>query len=58
MGQQPFLKLKIKKSDNKLLNADFINKYGLYLPNHAKLNLDDINYICKNLTKIAEPIFF
>lgn len=57
MGQQPFLK-KFKKFNNQLINAKFINEYGIYLPNHANLSLNDINYICNIFSKVAEPIFF
>ena len=58
MGNQPFLKLKTYKYKNNLPNAEFIDRYGLYLPNHAKFNFNDIDYICKNFTQIAKPIFF
>jgi CDP-4-dehydro-6-deoxyglucose reductase, E1 len=57
MGQQPFWRKKAK--NNSLLpNAEFINQYGLYLPNHANLSFKDIDYICKNFNYCAKPIFF
>ena len=57
MGQQPFLK-KIIKNNNDLINANFVDKNGIYLPNHANLQPFEINKICKFLNKYAEPIFF
>ncbi len=57
MGQQPFLKKKIK-NPLKLKNARFIDKHGLYLPNHANLSFKDIDFICDQLKKIARPIFY
>ena len=56
MGQQPFLK-KIIKSKN-LINANFVDKFGLYLPNHASLNIKDINYISACFSQIAKPTYF
>ena len=38
-------------------NANFINKNGLYLPNHANLSISDVDYISNNFIKIAKPIF-
>ena len=57
MGQQPFLK---NKSDTlgQLPNAKFVDKYGIYLPNHANLKTEDIKFICKNFLKCAAAIFF
>ena len=57
MGQQPFWKNSLSKK-NKLPNAEFIDKYGLYLPNHANLSLEDIDFISKHFSKSAKPIFF
>ena len=53
MGQQPFLKKVIK--NQKLINANFVDKFGLYLPNHASLNIKDINYISACFSRIAKP---
>ena len=53
MGQQPFLKKII--SNQNLLNANFVDKFGLYLPNHASLNIKDINYISDCFLRIAKP---
>mgnify|MGYP001218482082 FL=1 len=53
MGQQPFLKKVIKSQ--KLINANFVDKFGLYLPNHASLNIKDINYISACFSQIAKP---
>jgi dTDP-4-amino-4,6-dideoxygalactose transaminase len=57
MGQQPFLK---NKSDTlgQLPNAKFVDKYGVYLPNHAKLKHNDIKFISKHFLLSAVPIFF
>ena len=57
IGQQPFWKNRLSKK-NKLPNADFVDKYGLYLPNHANLSVNDIDFICKHFIKYAKPIFF
>ena len=56
MSRQPFVE---KKSLNRinLKNSEFADKYGLYLPNHANLNFQDINFICKIFKKIAKPAF-
>jgi CDP-6-deoxy-D-xylo-4-hexulose-3-dehydrase len=57
MAKQPFC---VNKSINKekLNNAEFVDKYGLYLPNHANLTLSDIDYITNCFLDVAEPIFF
>ena len=57
MGHQPFLKNKLPKN-NKLPNAEFVDKYGLYLPNHANLTSSDIKFISKHFLTSAIPIFF
>lgn len=57
MGQQPFWKNQLTQK-HKLPNAEFIDKYGLYLPNHANLSLKDIDFICKKFNLIAKPISF
>ena len=57
MGQQPFLKKDFIKSKN-LFNSKFVDKYGLYLPNHASLNKNDIDFISKSFNRIAKPINF
>ena len=56
VGQQPFWKKKLFKK-NRLPNAEFIDKYGLYLPNHANLSLKDIDFISKYFLSSAVPIF-
>ena len=57
MAQQPFC---INKSINKekLKNAEFVDRYGLYLPNHANITKLDIDYITNCFLDVAEPIFF
>ena len=57
MGQQPFLKSK-QIIKNKLPSAEFIDKHGLYLPNHANLSIKDVDFICKHFQSSAKPIFF
>ena len=57
MGHQPFLKDKLLKNI-KLPNAEFVDKYGLYLPNHANLTSSDIKFISKHFLTSAIPIFF
>ena len=55
MGDQPFIKKKYLNNVS-LKNAKFVDKYGLYLPNHANLSINDINYITKKFLSIAIPI--
>ena len=57
MGQQPFWKKKLINPE-KLSNAKFVHRYGLYLPNHANINKIDIDYISKCFSSVAKPIFF
>ncbi len=57
MGQQPFLK-KICHNKKDLLNARFVDKYGIYLPNHANLSFKNIDYIVKIFKSISIPIKF
>ena len=57
MGQQPFLKTKKVIKEN-LNFAKFIDKNGIYLPNHANLSLKDVDYISDHFNNIAKPIFF
>ena len=47
----------IKKVDN-LVNAKFVDMYGIYLPNHANLSLKDIDHISNKFLQVAKPIFF
>ena len=56
IGRQPFWIKKFGKP--KLLNADLIHDYGIYLPNHANLTKNQIRYICKCFLEIAKPIYF
>jgi CDP-6-deoxy-D-xylo-4-hexulose-3-dehydrase len=57
MANQPFCINKFINKE-KLKNAEFVDKYGLYLPNHANITLSDIDYITDCFLDIAEPIFF
>ena len=57
MANQPFcLNKPINKE--KLKNAEFVDRYGLYLPNHANITLSDIDHITECFLDIAEPISF
>ena len=57
IGQQPFWKKKLI-TKNKLPNAEFVDKYGIYLPNHANLTIKDIDFISKIFLTLAVPFFF
>lgn len=57
MGQQPFLK-KICSNKKELINAKFVNEYGIYLPNHANIGFKDIDLISKEFKSVAVPINF
>ena len=56
MSQQPFWK-KNFINQKKLPNASFVDRYGLYLPNHANLTKIDIDYISRCFKSLAKPIF-
>ncbi len=56
MNRQPFIRKK-KLTNLNLENSEFVDKYGLYLPNHANLTFEDIDFICKSFSKTAKPIF-
>jgi CDP-6-deoxy-D-xylo-4-hexulose-3-dehydrase len=49
MGTQPFYKKLY--GENKLPNCTKIDECGLYVPNHDKLTIEDIDRICKVLLK-------
>ena len=57
MGQQPFWRKTLIKID-KLPNAQFVDRYALYLPNHANLSIKDVDIISNYFSKSAIPIFF
>ena len=57
MNRQPFVKKK-KLAKVNLMNSEFVDTHGLYLPNHANLTFKDVDFICKTFLKIAKPIFF
>ena len=56
MAQQPFVKKKI--NHKKIINAEFVDRYGIYLPNHANLSKIDITYIVECFKKKAKSIDF
>ena len=41
-----------------LKNAKLVDRYGIYLPNHANLSSDDINYVSKEFKLVAVPFKF
>jgi CDP-6-deoxy-D-xylo-4-hexulose-3-dehydrase len=49
MGTQPFYKSLY--GENKLPNCTKIDECGLYVPNHDKLTIEDIDRVCKVLLK-------
>ena len=56
IGRHPFW---LKKFDNPNLKyADIVHDYGIYLPNHANLSINDIKFICECFKEIAIPKFF
>jgi dTDP-4-amino-4,6-dideoxygalactose transaminase len=57
MAKQPFCINKFINNET-LNNSEFVDRYGLYLPNHANISLSDIDYITNCFLDIAEPIFF
>ena len=57
MGQQPFWRKKFL-NQKQLKNANFVHRYGLYLPNHANISELNIDYIAKCFKSIARPAFF
>ena len=57
MGQQPFLKKELFNK-KELLNANTVDRYGIYLPNHANLKSKDIEYISKIFKSVAIPYYF
>ncbi len=58
IAKQPFMKDKYLNSKDNFSNANFVDKYGIYLPNHANLSIQDIDLVTKKFLKIAKPIFF
>jgi len=51
IGQQPFWKRKY--GETKLKNADIVNDYGLYIPNHHSLSESDITIISTLVNEIT-----
>ena len=47
ISKQPFYYKKFKKK--KLINADSVYKYGLYLPNHTKISKKNIKFILSKI---------
>ena len=57
IAKQPFMKGKYLNSKDNFSNANFVDKFGIYLPNHANLSIQDIDLVTKKFLKIAKPIF-
>jgi len=57
MAQQPFLK-KISLNKTNLTNARFVDKFGIYLPNHANMSFKDIEFVVNHFKSVANPIKF
>ena len=53
IAQQPFWK-KLNLDDKNLPNAEKVDEFGIYLPNHANLKEKDIFYVCSVFKKIAK----
>ena len=51
------MKGKYLNSKDNFSNANFVDKFGIYLPNHANLSIQDIDLVTKKFLKIAKPIF-
>ena len=47
-----------KFKNNELINSKKVDKYGIYLPNHANLTLRDIDFVSKVFQKVAKPFNF
>ena len=39
-----------------LQNADIVHNNGLYLPNHAKITPENVEYICVKFKEVAKPL--
>ena len=52
MGVQPFY---VKLYGKKILkNADIVDKYGMYIPNHPELSSNDILKVCDIINRCTE----
>lgn len=53
IGRHPFW---LKKFDDpKLANADLVHDYGMYLPNHANLSANQVEFVCDTFQSVAIP---
>lgn len=54
IARQPFwAKIGARES---FFMADIVHNQGIYLPNHAQITLDDINYIAEIFRNVAQPL--
>ena len=54
IGRHPFWIEKF--GECRLMNADLIHDYGIYLPNHANLSEEDVCHVSKIFKEVAEPL--
>ena len=53
IGRQPFW---IRHyGERALTNADVVHEFGIYLPNHAGLELEDVRYVADTFLEVAVP---
>tara|TARA_B100001250_G_scaffold280557_1_gene242889 strand:+ start:121 stop:1293 length:1173 start_codon:yes stop_codon:yes gene_type:complete len=57
IGQQPFWK-EFNGKNTSLKYADQIHTYGMYLPVNADIDIIDVDRICSEFKKVAEPYSF
>lgn len=56
IGRHPFWTK--RHGQVRLRNADILHEFGMYLPNHGGLTQDDIDFVCHEFRKVADPCFF
>lgn len=56
IGRHPFW---TQRYDNpNLPQADIVHDFGIYLPNHHNLSIDDVNFVCEKFKEVAQPKAF
>ena len=53
IGRHPFW-TRVNKTSN-LPNADIVHDFGIYLPNHHNLSLEDVSWVTEAFLEIARP---
>lgn len=56
IGRHPFWLKRGGQID--LPMADTVHDYGMYLPNHARLSLEDVDRVCEKYAEVARPAAF